>query len=151
MSWFPILLVVHISLAVALLAPSLVLPFLLRGTDSVEQAQSNPITRLLLAMQGTGSVLVAAGLAVTGIGLLLTLGLELLSQPWLLVALAIYAANLAVAAFVSRPNLRRLLRVGGGDEATWRRRARRQRYIAYGMAAATGIIGFLMSTKPELW
>ena len=151
MSWFPVLLVVHISLAVALLAPSLVLPFMLRGTDSATSATSNPLTRLLLAMQGTGSVVVAGGLAVTGIGLLLLLGLELLSQPWLLVALGIYAANLLIAAFVSRPNLRRLLRMGDGDQATWRRRARRQRYIAYGMAAATGVIGLLMSTKPELW
>jgi hypothetical protein len=151
MSWFPVLLVVHISLAVALLAPSLVLPFMLRRTDSATSATSNPLTRLLLAMQGTGSVVVAGGLAVTGIGLLLLLGLELLSQPWLLVALGIYAANLLIAAFVSRPNLRRLLRMGDGDQATWRRRARRQRYIAYGMAAATGVIGLLMSTKPELW
>jgi hypothetical protein len=30
------------------------------------------------------------------------------------------------------------------------RRARRQRYVAYGMAAAIGVIGFLMMSKPEL-
>ena len=29
--------------------------------------------------------------------------------------------------------------------------ARRARYLAYAMAAATGPIGFLMSTKPALW
>jgi hypothetical protein len=67
------------------------------------------------------------------------------------VALCLYAANLLVAAFVSRPNLRRLLGLDGGDEATWRRRARQQRYVAYGMAAIVGVIGFLMSTKPALW
>ena len=148
MSWFPILLVLHISLAVALLAPSLVLPFLLRRSGEAVLSDS-PLARLLVAMQGTGSVLIAVGLAATGIGLLAVLGFGLLSQPWLLVALAIYAANLAVAAFVSRPNLRRLLRIGrGGDEAGWRRRARQQRYVAYAMAAATGVIGLLMMTKP---
>jgi hypothetical protein len=147
-TWFPVLLVIHVSLAIALLAPSLVLPFLLR--HSGESALSdNPLARLLVALQGTGSVVIAVGLAATGIGLLAVLGFGLLSQPWLLVALAIYAANLAVAAFVSRPNLRRLLRIGGdGDDATWRRRARQQRYVAYAMAAATGVIGLLMMTKP---
>ena len=151
MNWFPILLAAHITLAVALLAPSLLLPFLLRRADDPSLPR-NPLARVLIAMQGTGSVVVAAGLAVTGVGLLAVLGFELLSQPWLLVALAIYAANLVVAAFVSRPNLRRLLRVGGTtDDATWRRRARRQRYVAYAMAGATGVIGLLMSTKPTLW
>ncbi len=148
MSWFPILLVIHVSLAVALLAPSLILPFLLRRSGEATLSE-NPLARGLVAMQGTGSVVIAIGLAASGIGLLAVLGFGLLSQPWLLVALAIYAANLAVAAFVARPNLRRLLRIGQeGDEATWRRRARQQRYVAYAMAAATGVIGLLMMTKP---
>ena len=149
MSWFPILLAIHVSLAVALLAPSVVLPFLLRRDPS---ASRGPVARALIALQGTGSVIVAVGLAATGAGLLAILGTQLLSQPWLLVALGLYAANLLVAALVSRPNLRLLLRIGReGDDDAWRRRARQQRYVAYGMAAATGIIGLLMSTKPELW
>ena len=148
MTWFPILLVVHISLAVALLAPSLILPFLLRRSVGT-QVVANPLARLLIAMQGTGSVLIAVGLAASGVGLLLVLGLELLSQPWLLLALALYASNLVVAAFISRPGLRRLVGIGReGDEAAWRRRARQQRYVAYAMAAATGVIGLLMMTKP---
>ena len=105
-----------------------------------------------MAMQGTGSLWIAGGLALTGAALVMVLGLELLSRPWLLVALSLYALNLLVAAFVSRPNLRRLIGIGnGGDAEAWRRRARRQRYVAYAMAAATGVIGLLMSTKPELW
>ena len=150
MNWFPLLLITHISLAISLLAPSLVLPFLLRRADATGATEYGPITRGLLVMQGTGSVVIAVGLALTGIGLLAILGIELLSQPWLLVALTIYAINLIVAAFISRPNLRRLLRMDAGDPAAWERRARRQRYVAYGMAAATGVIGFLMMSKPEL-
>jgi hypothetical protein len=149
-SLFPVLLIVHVSLAVALLAPSLVLPFVLRREGP--SANGGSLVRAMAALQGTGSVVVAAGLAVTGAGLVATLGAELLSKPWLLVALGIYAANLLVAAFISRPNLRRLLRVwSDADDQAWARRARRQRYVAYAMAAATGAIGFLMSTKPELW
>lgn len=150
MNWFPILLVVHIGLAVSLLAPSLLLPFLLRRADAAG-GRPNAATRLLMRLQGTGSVIIGLGLAATGAGLLALLGTELLTQPWLLVALGLYAANLLVAAFVSRPNLRRLLGLDGGDEATWRRRARQQRYVAYGMAAIVGVIGLLMSTKPTLW
>ena len=149
MNWFPILLVTHIVLAIALLLPSVLLPFLLRRGDG----RPGGLTRTLMAMQGTGTLLVAAGLAVTGSAMLWILGPELLTQPWLLVALVLYAINLAVAAFVGRPNLRRLIGLGSSsaDDATWHRRARRQRYIAYGMAGVIGVIGLLMSTKPDLW
>jgi hypothetical protein len=150
-SWFPILLLLHVSLAVALLAPSLLLPFLLRRSE-VAGPPTNPLTRGLMAVQGTGSLLIGFGLALTGAGLLAVLGTQLLTQPWLLIALAIYAANLLVAAFVSRPNLRQLLwPASAAEDAAWHRRARRQRYVAYAMAGATGLIGFLMSTKPDLW
>ena len=148
-SWFPILLAAHIALAVALLLPSVVLPFVLRRSSG----EPGALTRALMAIQGTGTLAIAAGLALTGGAMLWILGPELLTQPWLLVGLVLYAVNLAVAAFVSRPNLRRLIGLGGSEanDAAWRRRARQQRYVAYGMAAAIGVIGFLMSTKPDLW
>ncbi len=145
MSWFPVLLVTHIVLAISLLLPSVLLPFLLRREA---RPGGNPLTRPLLRMQGTGSLVIGAGLAITGAGLLAVLGTQLLTQPWLLVALVIYAANLLVAAFVSRPNLRRLIGLGAENAQAWERRARRQRWIAYGMGAATGVIGLLMMTKP---
>ncbi|MEO7296731.1 MAG: DUF2269 family protein [Candidatus Limnocylindria bacterium] len=149
MNWFPILLIAHIVLAVALLLPSVVLPFVLRRGER----EPGPATRALMAMQGTGTLIIGAGLAITGTAMLLILGPELLTQPWLLVALTLYAINLAVAAVVSRPNLRRLIGLSrsGADDDTWRSRAREQRYVAYGMAGVIGAIGFLMSTKPDLW
>ena len=147
MNWFPILLVIHIALAVSLLVPSVVVPFLMRRAAG----PPGPVIELLLAMSGTGTLVIATGLAITGAAMLWILGPELLTQPWLLVALAIYAANLLVAASISQPNLRRLVGLGSGDDAEWRRRARRQRWIAYGMAAGIGVIGFLISTKPALW
>jgi hypothetical protein len=149
MSWFPILLVIHIALAVGLLLPSVLLPFVLRRSDG----DPGPATRALMAMQGTGTMVIAAGLAVTGGAMLWILGPELLTQPWLMTALVLYAMNLLIAAAISRPNLRRLIGFSrsGTDEATWRRRARQQRYVAYGMAGVIGVIGFLMSTKPKLW
>jgi len=147
---FPILLAIHVALALALLLPSIALPFVLRGNDGQPERLTGP-TRVLLTLQSSGSVVIGLGLAITGVGLLLLLGLELLGRPWLIVALVLYAANLLVAALIARPNLRRLLRLSGDDPEAWRRRARRQRWIAYLMAAATGVIGFLMATKPQLW
>ena len=149
MNWFPILLTAHVILAVSLLAPSLVLPFLLRRQSA--DGEPSTIVRLLASLQGTGSLVIATGLALTGAGLVISLGTEILSRPWLLVALGVYAANLVVAAFISRPSLRRLMRVREPEAEGWRTQARRARYVAYAMAVATGLIGFLMSTKPALW
>ena len=149
MNFFPLLLVLHIGLAVALLAPSLLLPFLLRRRPA--SGEPSQLMRLLAALQGTGSVVIGIGLALTGVGLVLSLGTEILTRPWLLVALGVYAANLLLAAFVSRPSLRRLMRVREPESEGWRQQARRVRYLAYAMAVATGLIGFLMSTKPALW
>ena len=149
LNWFPILLVAHVILAVSLLAPSLVLPFLLRRQSA--SGEPSGLVRLLANLQGTGSLVIGVGLALTGAGLVISLGTEILTKPWLLIALGVYAANLLVAAFISRPNLRRLMRVREPDADGWRRQARRVRYVAYAMAAATGLIGFLMSTKPALW
>ncbi len=149
MNWFPILLVSHITLAVGLLLPNVVLPFVLRRSSGSPGA----LTRVLMAMQGTGTLVIGAGLAITGAAMLWILGPELLTQPWLLVALTLYAANLIVAGFISRPNLRRLIGLRGSDadDDGWRRRARQQRLVAYAMAGAIGVIGLLMSTKPQLW
>jgi hypothetical protein len=103
-------------------------------------------------MQAHGTLVIGVGLALTGSALVVTLGSSLLSQPWLLIALAIYAANLILAFFVQRPNLRRLVGVRAtADDRVWLARARRQRYVSYAMAALVGTIGFLMSTKPALW
>ena len=148
-NWFPILLAAHVILAVSLLAPSLALPFLLRR-QRVGAEPGAPV-RTLMAMQGTGSVLIGIGLALTGTGLVISLGTQILAKPWLLVALTVYALNLLLAAFISRPGLRRLARLANADSDGWRGQATRLRFAAYAMAAATGLIGFLMSAKPELW
>jgi len=150
-AWFPLLLATHIVLAVSLFLPSILLPFALRTRRAALDSR-NGVVRFLLWMQAHGSLVVGIGLAVTGSLLVITLGGSLIGQPWLLVALAIYAANLAIAFFVQRPNLRRLVGVrAGADDRAWLDRAKRQRYVSYAMAALVGTIGFLMSTKPRLW
>jgi hypothetical protein len=151
MSLFPVVLAIHISLAIALFLPSILLPFALRARRAATESQS-PVVRGLLWMQSNGTVIIGAGLAATGLIMLAVLGPAMLAQPWLLVALSIYAANLALAFFIQRPSLRRLVGItAAADDATWKARARRQRYLSYAMAGLVGTIGFLMSAKPVIW
>lgn len=150
-SMLPLLLMTHIVLAVGLFLPSILLPFALRARRATVDSRS-PAVRGLLWMQTKGAYVFGIGLAATGIGLLSVLGTQLVQQPWLLVALAIYALNLGLAFFIQRPSLRRLIGIrAAADDATWKAWARRQRYVSYAMAALVGTIGFLMSTKPKLW
>ena len=104
----PVLLVTHIALAIGLFLPSILLPFALRTRRAAVDSESG-VVRTLLWGQSHGTMIIGAGLAITGIGLVLALGPSLLQQPWLLVALAIYALNLGLAFFIQRPNLRRLI------------------------------------------
>jgi hypothetical protein len=150
-SLFPVLVATHVALAIGLFLPSILLPFALRARRAATESPS-PIVRALLWMQTHGTFVFGGGLALTGVAMLAVLGTQLLTQPWLLVALSIYAFNLALAFFIQRPNLRRLIGIrANADDPVWRARARRQRYVSYAMAGLVGTIGFLMSTKPDLW
>ncbi len=152
MPWFfPILLITHVTLALSLVLPSILLPFALRVRRATVESE-NGVVRTLLWAQSNGSAIIGAGLAITGTGLVLSLGTGLLRQGWLLVALAIYAGTIGIALFIQRPNLRALIGIRAAtDDARWRARARRQRYVSYLMAGLVGTIGLLMSSKPVLW
>ena len=157
-SLFPAILAMHVTLAIALFVPSLLLPFTLRNRSVAPGAAAEPpgaFVRGLLWIQAHGTVVIGGGLAITGFAMLTVLGPRMLEQPWLLVSLAMYAITAVIAFVVQRPTLRRLQARDGivtdADRATWRERARRQRYIAYAITSAVGFIAFLMSTKPALW
>ncbi|MEW6225657.1 MAG: DUF2269 family protein [Chloroflexota bacterium] len=157
-SLFPAILATHITLAIALFVPSLLLPFTLRNRSVAPGAAAEPPGALvsgLLWVQAHGTVVIGGGLALTGIAMIAVLGPRMLEQPWLLVSLAMYAITAVIAFVVQRPTLRRLQARDGivtdADRAAWRERARRQRYIAYAITSAVGFIAFLMSTKPALW
>ncbi len=148
---FPILLVAHIALAICLVLPSILLPFTLRTRRATVDSDSRVVQGLLYA-QTHGTIVIGAGLAITGLGLVASLGSGMFQQPWLVLALTIYFANLGLAFFIQRPNLRRLVGVtAAADDRVWKERAKRQRYVSYLMAGLVGTIGFLMSTKPTLW
>jgi len=151
---FPIIVSAHVVLAVSLFLPSILLPFGLRLSGGRFQEGPGRVSRALFWLQRNGSLIIGAGLAITGALLVLTLGTQLLAQPWLLLALGLYAADLVLAFFIQRPGLARLLRLQPAESEDARRRwrdwARRQRYFSYVMAGLIGVIAFLMTTKPDL-
>ena len=150
-AYFPFLLGSHIILAVSLVLPSILLPFTLRTRRATVESE-NGMVRSLLWAQTHGTLAIGIGLALTGLAMVAILGGTLLQQPWLLIALTIYFVNLGIAFFIQRPNLRRLVGISAArDDTTWKERAKRQRYVSYLMAGLVGTIGFLMSTKPDIW
>lgn len=155
---FPFILVTHVVLAISLFVPSLVLPFTLRNRSVAAGAgvpDRGRLIRGLLWLQAHGTVAIGSGLAGTGLLMVGVLGPRMLEQPWLLVGLLTYAITAVVTFVFQRPALRRLQAREGitsdADRDAWRATARRQRYVAYGITTAVGLIAFLMSTKPVLW
>src|SRR3954470_2290173 len=133
---FPLILATHITLAIALFVPSLLLPFTLRNrlvNANYQAPEPGRFVHAMLWMQAHGTLVIGTGLAVTGIGMIAVLGPRMLAQPWLVVSLLTYAITAVVAFAVQRPSLRRLLRRDGiesdADRDAWRARARRQRYV----------------------
>jgi uncharacterized membrane protein len=157
-SLFPFILATHITLAIALFVPSLLLPFTLRNrlvSPGYRAPDPGRFVRTLLWIQAHGTIVIGAGLALTGGAMIAVLGPRMLEQPWLLVSLATYGVTAVIAFAIQRPTLRRLVRrdqiESDHDREAWRAKARRQRYVAYGITTAVGLIAFLMSTKPTLW
>ena len=95
-SYFPLLLATHILLAVCLVLPSILLPFALRTRRATVESESRVVQTLLWG-QSHGTLVIGAGLALTGIGLISVLGPTMLQQTWLLLALTIYFVNLGIA------------------------------------------------------
>ena len=85
--------IAHIALAICLVLPSILLPFTLRTRRATVDSDSRVVQGLLYA-QTHGTIVIGAGLAITGLGLVATLGSGLFQQPWLLLALTIYFVNL---------------------------------------------------------
>ena len=158
-SLFPAILATHITLAICLLVPSLLLPFTLRNRSVAPNATPRPpgpVVRALSWAQAHGTLVIGAGLALTGIAMIAVLGPRMLEQPWLLVSLATYAIAAVIAFAVQRPTLRWLQSRDGIETDADRARVAGprpppalRRLRAHG--SAVGLIGFLMSTKPQLW
>ena len=111
-SLFPVLLVIHICLAISLIVPAFLLPFTLRtrGRDGEPQSpRRGRLVRGLMWLETNGTVVIGTGVAISGLALILSIGDGVVGKPWLVIALSVYAAVLAVALLIQRPALRRLM------------------------------------------
>ena len=117
-TFFPIVLLVHIVLAVSLFLPSILLPFTLRTRRATVESESR-VVRRCCGRSRTARSSIGAGLALTGLGLDLDPRAGRCSpQPWLLLALASTSPTSAIAFFIQRPNLRRLVGIkAAADDA----------------------------------
>lgn len=155
-AWFPYILIAHITFALSLFLPNFLLPFTMRSRTrdggGPGQNPPGPFVRGLMWLERNGTLFIGIGVLVTGLMMLTILGSAFANQPWLLAGIAIYAGVLVVSFFIQRPGLRRLLRISKDaspeEQAKWKHRAMVQRYVSYGMAAAVGVIGWLMMAKP---
>lgn len=153
MPLLPYVLAAHVLLALALIVPSMLLPFALRAQRRARSGgERGWLVRVMLYLETRGTTIIGAGVAITGVLLLLIIGPAIAAQGWFAVALVLYAAVLVIAFFIQRPAL--MTAFGGQvrpDDPAWRERAKRLRYLSYGLMAMIGSIAFLMSTKPALW
>ena len=138
-AYFPILLGAHIILAVSLILPSILLPFALRTRRATVESENRAVQGLLWA-QTHGTIAIGIGLALTGLGLVASLGSSLLQQPWLLLALDDLLRS--TSASRSSSSVRTCAGSSGlraaDDDKTWLERAKRQRYVSYLMAGLVG-------------
>ena len=77
----------------SLILPSILLPFALRTAAGDRESENRGVQGLLWA-QTHGTIAIGIGLALTGIGLVASLGSSMFTQAWLLLALTIYFVNL---------------------------------------------------------
>ena len=137
----------HIVLAISLFLPAFLLPFTLRPHGGEVEEGQGRVSRALLWLQRNGTLIIGAGVALTGVLADPHPRHALLGQPWLLLALAHLRDD--PAAGILHPAARAAPTAGPapgrerGDKERWRTRARRQRYVSYVMAGAIGLIGWL--------
>lgn len=159
MSLLPWLLFLHIVGAVIAFGPGFALS--LFGAAAGREPQHANFTLRTSAVVATRLILPLAILqGVTGLGLVLLEGTELLTRPWLLVAIVLYAIALYIAIGLNLPNLRRLIELStppagappgppaGGPPPELIARAARAKQYGQAMSGLVVVIVFLMVVKP---
>ena len=108
MSLLPWLLFLHIIGAVIAFGPGFALAIF--GAAAGREPQHANFTLRASSLIATRLIVPLAVLqGVTGLGLVLLEGTELLTRPWLLLAIVLYAIALYIAIGLNLPNLRRLI------------------------------------------
>jgi uncharacterized membrane protein len=152
-SLLPWLLFLHILGAVIAFGPGFAFAFF--GAAAGREPQHANFTLRTTAIVVTRMIIpLALFQGVTGVGLLLVTGIDLLAAKWLMLAIVLYAIALYIAIGLNLPNLRRLIELssapptGGGPPPELVARAERSRQFGIAMSGLIVVIVFLMVVKP---
>jgi uncharacterized membrane protein len=165
-SWLPWLLFLHILGAVIAFGPGFAFAFL--GAAAGREPQHANFTLRTTEFIARRLIVPLALLqGVTGLGLVLVEGTELLTRLWLLTAIVLYAAALYIAIGLNLPNARRLIEMTtpppggppaggppagapppGGPPPELVARVAKARQYGMAMSGLVVVIVFLMVVKP---
>ena len=153
MTWVPWLLFLHIFGAILAFGPGFAFAFFGAAAGREPQHANFTLrTTKFIADRMVTPLAILQG--VTGVGLILAEGIDLLNAKWLLVGIVLYAAALYIALGLNLPNLRRLIELTstppgpGGPPPELPARAARSRQYGAAMGGLVAIIVFLMVVKP---
>jgi uncharacterized membrane protein len=155
------LLFLHVGGAILAFGPTFTFP-IIGAMGGKEPAHVNFALRVQNRIAQRLVVPLALLQGVTGLLLLLRLGLELLTKGWLLLGIALYLINLGISLGLSLPNLRRLIEATAspppapapgapaptGPPPHIRAMVLRAQRLGMITAALIVVIVFLMVTKP---
>ena len=153
MTWVPWLLFLHIFGAILAFGPGFAFAFFGAAVGR-EPQHANFTLRTIKFIADRMVTPLAILQGVTGVGLILAEGIDLLNAKWLLVGIVLYAAALYIALGLNLPNLRRLIELTstppgpGGPPPELPARAARSRQYGAAMGGLVAIIVFLMVVKP---
>ena len=161
MSLVPWLLFLHILGAIIAFGPGFALA-IIGAAAGREPQHGNFVLRASSVIARRMIVPLALLQGITGLGLVLTEGTELLTRGWLLLAIALYALALYIAIGLNLPNLRRLIEMttppaggppaggppAGGPPPELVQRFARARQYGMAMSGLVVVIVFLMVVKP---
>ncbi len=161
MSLLPWLLFLHIAGAIIAFGPGFALA-IFGAAAGREPQHANFTLRASSVIANRLIVPLAVLQGITGLGLVLIEGTELLSRLWLLTAIVLYAIALYIAIGLNLPNLRRLIEMTtppaggppaggpppGGPPPELLARVARSRQYGMAMSGLVVVIVFLMVVKP---
>jgi Predicted integral membrane protein (DUF2269) len=114
MNLFPWLLFAHVLGAIIAFGPTFSFPIIGR-LGAQERIHGNFATRLSYALSHVQVVPFAVLQGITGVGLILTANIDVMSTPWLLVAIVLYLIALGFALFVQTPTVKQIIKLTSGS------------------------------------
>lgn len=113
MNLFPWLLFLHILGAIVAFGPTFIFP-LIGGMGAKEPMHGNFALRVSERIERGVVIPLAIVQGVTGLGLVITLGLDLTKEHWLDVAIVLYLTALGFAIFVQTKRIERMIHLTSG-------------------------------------